>query len=208
MLRSLNIGDGGRVGPKHAFMALVFLQQKDTAIRAGLSRTGLDNGPGLALDVGETRQTDPIQVPGFMAERKYTHGLKLRVVDGFVMIDIGAMEIWDGADLSLIRDTLFRLIVEDGVAGIGINMRYVQYIPSGFFGMLYDWLERGVQVRLYAPRPRVQQMLWFRKFFVAMAPGVYSLHDGRGINEAESEELWKGQERHKTSSENIFSFSG
>jgi hypothetical protein len=117
-----------------------------------------------------------------MAERKYTHGLKLRVDEGVVVIDIGSMEIWDGADLSLIRDTLFRLIAQEETTAVGVNMRYVQYIPSGFFGMLYDWLEQGIQIRLYFPRPRVQRMLWFRRFFTPLAPGVYGLHDGMDRN--------------------------
>ena len=45
-----------------------------------------------------------------MAERKNTHGLRLSRRREVMIVDIGDMEIWDGADLSLIRDTLNRLI--------------------------------------------------------------------------------------------------
>ena len=52
----------------------------------------------------------------FMAERKYIHGLTLRQDAKAVVLDIGEMEIWDGADLSLIRDTLISMIRGEGSA--------------------------------------------------------------------------------------------
>lgn len=113
-----------------------------------------------------------------MAERKNTHGLELVTIDRTTIVSIGDMEIWDGADLSLIRDTLFRLIRQQAVNSISIDMKYVQYIPSGFFGMLYDWMDRGIEVRLLHPRTRVQQMLWFQKFFVDEGHGTHRLVKG------------------------------
>lgn len=85
--------------------------------------------------------------------------------NGYRVIDLGEVEIWDGANLALLRETLTRLIAADGHTKIGVNMRYVKYIPSGFFGMLYDWHEQGISIRLYSPQPHVQNMLWFRQFF-------------------------------------------
>lgn len=126
-----------------------------------------------------------------MAERKYTHGLAVLVTEAHgAVVDIGDMEIWDGADLSLIRDTLFRLVLQEGADAFAIDMHAVQYVPSGFFGMLFDWMERGVDVRLLNPRDRVRQMLWFRKFFVAVTENAYRLCDGKPVDEARSEELW------------------
>lgn len=125
-----------------------------------------------------------------MAERKYTHGLKLSVRGHVTVLGIGDMEIWDGADLSLVRDTIFRLVREDDLDAIGIDISCVQHVPSGFFGMLYDWHERGVEIHLYGARERVQQMLWFRKFFRPIEEGVFLLiDDGLGMNEEVSEEL-------------------
>jgi hypothetical protein len=115
-----------------------------------------------------------------MAERKNTHGLKLRDRRGVALVDIGDMEIWDGADLSLIRDTLSRLIVKDKRRSIGVQMRHVKYVPSGFFGMLYDWFEQGIEVRLFAPLPRVQEMLWFKQFFELESDHCYVLCEGNG----------------------------
>ncbi len=125
-----------------------------------------------------------------MAERKYTHGLTLTLRGSATVLDIGKMEIWDGADLSLIRDTIFRLVNEEGVTSIGIDVSRVQHVPSGFFGMLFDWYEQGVTIGLYQPRSRVRQMLWFRKFFMKYEETVYCLHDGESVNEDVSEELW------------------
>jgi hypothetical protein len=112
-----------------------------------------------------------------MAERKNTHGLRLARRRETVVVDIGDMEIWDGADLSLIRDTLNQLILKQRRRAIGIQMRAVKYVPSGFFGMLYDWHDQGISVRLYAPQPRVAGMLWFQRFFEADGKESYVLRD-------------------------------
>lgn len=130
-----------------------------------------------------------------MAERKYTHGLVLDVVNSVTVISIGTMEIWDGADLSLIRDAILQLVTEDDIDSVGIDMSHVHHVPSGFFGMLYDWHERGLTVQLLNPRERVQQMLWFRKFFLDDGDQIFHLYRGEGINEELSEDLWKPSNR-------------
>lgn len=112
-----------------------------------------------------------------MAERKNTHGLTVKRHRRATVIDIGQMEIWDGADLSLIRDTLNRLIVKERRRSIAIQMQTVKYVPSGFFGMLYDWFERGITVRLVAPQERVTQMLWFQRFFELEQADCYVLRE-------------------------------
>lgn len=95
--------------------------------------------------------------------------------DGFAVLDLGHVEIWDGADLSLLRETLTRVIESDGRRKVGVNMCYVKYIPSGFFGMLFDWHERGVEIKLYEPQPHVGNMLWFRQFFAECPEGGHVL---------------------------------
>lgn len=125
-----------------------------------------------------------------MAERKYTHGLEISMYRGMPVLSIGTMEIWDGADLSLVRDTIFRLVREDDIESVGIDANFVQHVPSGFFGMMYDWHDRGLSVYLINPRERVKQMLWFRKFFSESEPGIFSIYNGQGIDENISEELW------------------
>lgn len=110
-----------------------------------------------------------------MAERKHTHGLTVSNRNGCTVIGIGSMEIWDGADLSLIRDTLTGVVVRQRQRSIGIDMSSVKYVPSGFFGMLFDWFEEGIKVRLFSPQPRVANMLWFKRFFEAENEEIFCL---------------------------------
>ena len=93
-----------------------------------------------------------------MASKKF---LQLVPSGGFTILNLGDMEIWDGADMALLRESLTRLIKAEKHRRIGIDMRHVKYIPSGFFGMLFDWFETGVQIRLYTPQSNVRKMLWF-----------------------------------------------
>ena len=95
--------------------------------------------------------------------------------NGVSVLDLGEMDIWDGADLALLRETLTNLIVGEGRRLIGVNMTHVKYVPSGFFGMLFDWHERGTEIRLYTPQPNVAAMLWFRQFFRHEENGSYLL---------------------------------
>jgi hypothetical protein len=91
------------------------------------------------------------------------------------VMDLGTMDIWDGADLALIRDTLVILIQRDGRRKIGVDMAHVKYIPSGFFGMLFDWKERGVEMYLLDPQPNVRKMLWFRQFAECLMDNAWRL---------------------------------
>ncbi len=121
-----------------------------------------------------------------MAERKNTHGLTIRRCNGVTVLDIGPMEIWDGADLSLIRDTLNQVIGQKRHQSVGIEMSAVKYVPSGFFGMLYDWFEEGISVRLFSPQPRVMNMLWFQHFFEWECDETFLLREnGECLVEAE-----------------------
>ena len=98
------------------------------------------------------------------------------VQDDLLLLHVGEMDIWDGADLALLREGLFKLIEQEQCRSIAIDMRFVKYIPSGFFGMLFDWQEkRGVQFALTPPQPNVQRMLWFQRFFHLNAAGLYEL---------------------------------
>lgn len=95
--------------------------------------------------------------------------------DGMLVMNMGNMDIWDGADLSLLRDTLYEIIVQDHVNKIGINMDTVKCIQSGFFGMLIDWHDRGIQIFLVEPLPNVRRMLWFRRFAAPVSQGLFEL---------------------------------
>lgn len=94
---------------------------------------------------------------------------------GTTMISLGEIEIWDGADLALIRDTLFEQIQDFGRRDIGIDLRTVKYIPSGFFGMLSDWHDRGIRISAIGVQENVSRMLWFKLFFREITPGSFLL---------------------------------
>ncbi|HAH48682.1 MAG TPA: hypothetical protein DCM07_28355 [Planctomycetaceae bacterium] len=95
--------------------------------------------------------------------------------EGVTVLDFGTMEIWDGADLALLRETLTRLVDQEGCKSIGVELSSVKYIPSGFFGMLYDLYEKGIAVTLYSPQPNVASMLWFKQFCIHTEDGRYLL---------------------------------
>ncbi len=95
--------------------------------------------------------------------------------DGYTVMDMGDMEIWDGADLALIREMFTRLVDGAKHKNVGIDMSAVKYIPSGFFGLLFDWYERGIGIRLYDAQSHVQEMMWFRQFFVETSRGCFEL---------------------------------
>lgn len=111
-----------------------------------------------------------------MSSRKKQR-LSIHTEDDFAIVSLEDMEIWDGADLALIREALANLIEQDGFRAIGVNMSSVKYIPSGFFGMLFEWYEQGIKIRLYYPQANVEQMLWFRMFFISDNEGAYNLSD-------------------------------
>lgn len=95
--------------------------------------------------------------------------------NGSTLISLGEMEIWDGADLALIRDTLFEQILDLGRRDIALDMKTVKYIPSGFFGMLSDWKDRGINITVYGVQANVASMLWFQQFFTELLPGCFRL---------------------------------
>jgi len=101
--------------------------------------------------------------------------IRIHDVWGVKVVSLGQVEIWDGADMALLRDTLARLFHEEGCRSIGVDLTHVKYIPSGFFGMLDDYHRKGAEVRLYSPQPHVRRMLWFRQFFDLESTGCYRM---------------------------------
>ena len=109
--------------------------------------------------------------------RKKRQRLNL-IVDGqLAIVGLDNIEIWDGADLALLREVLTDLIEREEYRSIAVNLESVKYIPSGFFGMLYEWYENGINIQLHSPQPNVEQMLWFRMFFRSQHAGTFFLND-------------------------------
>jgi len=97
-----------------------------------------------------------------MAKKK---PITVRLQDGVPVVALKRMDIWDGADLCLLRTTLDHLIHLKQCRKVAIDMQQVKYIEGGFFGMLCDGHDMGVSIRLLAPEPQVKRMIWFRQFF-------------------------------------------
>lgn len=112
-----------------------------------------------------------------MMNRKKRQRLNIQVEGQMATVGLEHIEIWDGADLALLREVLTELIQKDEYGTIGVNLSSVKYIPSGFFGMLYEWYEQGIRIILHSPQPNVEQMLWFRMFFHRLPDGTYTLND-------------------------------
>lgn len=105
----------------------------------------------------------------------------------FVSLD--EMEIWDSADLSLLRDVLSRLVCDEGHHSIGVDLCAVKYIPSGFFGTLFEWYETGISISLRSPQQHVENMLWFRMFFIPAGDGMWKLCDDSMRNHSPNEQV-------------------
>jgi len=117
------------------------------------------------------------------------HRLTVRTKENLAIVALDDMEIWDGADLALLRETLTNLIENEGYRAIGVDLSAVKYIPSGFFGMLFEWYEQGLKVQLYCPQNNVVQMLWFRMFFVSSEEGIYQLNDDEMRHNSPNEQV-------------------
>ncbi|MFM7920564.1 MAG: hypothetical protein ACKPJJ_10080 [Planctomycetaceae bacterium] len=115
--------------------------------------------------------------------------LSCRVDGQTAVVRLDDMEIWDGADLALLRDVLTRLIQQDGFRSLGVDLTTVKYIPSGFFGMLFEWYEAGLEILLLRPQDNVRQMLWFRMFFAETGFGRFVLTDADIRNNTPSEQI-------------------
>jgi len=112
----------------------------------------------------------------------------IRLQDGVTVVALVRMDIWDGADLCLLRETLGHLILIKKCRNVAIDMQQVKYVPSGFFGMLCDCHDLGVSIRLLAPQPQVKRMIWFRQFFDEVAEGIHSfLSEPRQVLSTESQ---------------------
>ena len=95
------------------------------------------------------------------------------ISDGVTILGTGRVQIWDGADLCFLRDAIKQLVVEEKRKLIGLDLMHVKHLPTGFFGMLFDWHQKGISNRLYFSQPHVQNMRWFRQFFIREdSPGV------------------------------------
>lgn len=94
--------------------------------------------------------------------------------DGVSVIRLGSANIWDYGDLGRIREAAAGLF-RRGLKRVGVDLAHVGLLPSGFMNMLCGWQEAGAEVYLFAPRPNVQEMLWFRRFAEPAGPDAWRM---------------------------------
>lgn len=146
-------------------------------------------GKRFATTQGSSRNAviavpEPLKGPPRMTQQRHFKRMVVDVMeDNTYLLHMGEMDIWDGADLALLREALTQFIERDRCRSIVVDMQHVKYIPSGFFGMLFDWHEkRNVWFALTTPQPNVQRMLWFQQFFRRSHAGWYELNpEGRDV---------------------------
>jgi len=123
-----------------------------------------------------------------MNPKKYQR-LNIQSDDTTAIVGLDRIEIWDGADLALLREGLSELIEQNEFRSVGVDLSTVKYIPSGFFGMLFEWYESGIEIQLHSPQPNVEQMLWFRMFFNVCADGHFELCDKQVRNHTPNQQV-------------------
>ena len=92
-------------------------------------------------------------------------------VDGVPTFDFGGTTCVDHSDTCWIADTLRR----NPRKVIAIDLSGVTRIESGFFGLLADRHDEGVEVRLLNPTERVRRMLWFRHYAERIGDETYRI---------------------------------
>ncbi|MCH2209957.1 MAG: hypothetical protein MK110_01540 [Fuerstiella sp.] len=115
--------------------------------------------------------------------------LNIHLDDNTAVVGLERIEIWDGADLALLREVLSELIEGDGFRSVGVDLAPVKYIPSGFFGMLFEWYETGIEIQLHSPQKNVERMLWFRMFFTVRPDGHFQLSDEEVRNHTPNQQV-------------------
>jgi hypothetical protein len=121
---------------------------------------------GAARDLSQVEAAPGTQVLVRNTRKASRLMIATRMSDGVTILDTGGVQIWDGADLCFLRDAIKQLIVEEKRRLIGLDLMHVKHLPTGFFGMLFDWHQKGISIRLYFSQPHVQNMRWFRQFFI------------------------------------------
>lgn len=83
---------------------------------------------------------------------------------GRVVVGLTEREKWSWADTMVLRGEMRRLAAS-GRRRISLDLSSVAILPSGFFGMLCEWLEESEgELHLLNTRPEIRRTLWFRLF--------------------------------------------
>ena len=84
------------------------------------------------------------------------------------LLTLNDAEIWTGADLCRLRDTIHRRI-RSGQTSICLDLSHVKRLPAGFFGMPCCLQDQGIDVTLFETQSCIRDLIWFRRFFCSDA---------------------------------------
>lgn len=80
--------------------------------------------------------------------------------DGFVL-RLNNIQALDHSDICLLKEWMSR---QDNGTKVSLNLHKVEYLPSGFFGMLHDISDTGILITLLNPTETIKNQLWFKQF--------------------------------------------
>jgi anti-sigma B factor antagonist len=75
------------------------------------------------------------------------------------VVGFGSRQVLDDINLALCREELVKLLQSAGAKVLGFDLTGVQWMPSGFLGLMASVRGLGVDVHLYNPSPDVREVL-------------------------------------------------
>lgn len=85
--------------------------------------------------------------------------LTVYAVGETTVVGFGGLDILDGVNLAVCRDEVLRLIAENDVKVLAVDLTGVILVPSGMLGLLASLRQSGVEVHIYNPSDDVREVL-------------------------------------------------
>lgn len=81
--------------------------------------------------------------------------------DGEFLLRLDNIQALDHSDVCLLKEWMSR---QDNGTKVSLNLHKVEYLPSGFFGMLHDISDTGVRITLLNVTDAIKKQIWFKQF--------------------------------------------
>jgi len=77
------------------------------------------------------------------------------------ILRLSNIQALDHSDVCLLKEWMSR---QAAGTKVSLNLHKVEYLPSGFFGMLHDISDNGVLISLANVSDTIKKHLWYRQF--------------------------------------------